>query len=143
MRLTKQQLTDIRERYLEERERIRCMDADAITTKILGLKDHITALEAEEKVSERFRYLSIKELQQVGLDEIAALTELGRRVIDFEFCDEDTKKYCASCEELEQLQRSLEEEMPPYCPHCGKLVDAEPGDYVEDNYSANRSRNDG
>lgn len=70
--------------------------------------------------------LTIEELQRRGLagDE-AAILELGRRVLDFEFCfGPGEKRYCQHEHELHALQVKLDTEIPPQCPHCdGWLTD--------------------
>ena len=74
--------------------------------------------------------MTIAELQQVGPDDEVALAELGRRVLNFDFClPDDEVKYCYSCDEIRDLRLQLEQELPYDCPHCGKLVDADPADY--------------
>ena len=78
-----------------------------------------------------YSFMSLEELQRVGPDDDSALLELGKRVVDFNFCTENgiRSRYCDSGEELYELKQDLENEMPPDCPHCGKLVDADPEDY--------------
>jgi hypothetical protein len=65
--------------------------------------------------------LTIAELQNLGNSgDSKALEELGKKVCNIKFCHEET--YCSYEIELHDLQRTLENEMPPECPHCGKFV---------------------
>ena len=63
---------------------------------------------------------TIDELQRHGLagDE-AAILELGRRALNLTF---DCGTYCEHREELWDLEDALLTEIPPDCPHCGKLL---------------------
>jgi len=70
----------------------------------------------------RFAHLTIVELQSFGRSGDAnALIELGKRVLDIEFCFDDNK-FCSHRDELSDLQYALENEVPPDCPHCGKWI---------------------
>lgn len=62
--------------------------------------------------------MSIEDLQSQGLagDE-AAILELGRRVLEMDFCMSDTV-YCEHRHELRELQNQLDTEIPPQCPKC-------------------------
>ena len=66
--------------------------------------------------------MTIKELQSLGVTgDSEALTELGRKVLDYEFdCEE--KFYCPHKNELEDLEAALNEEIPPDCPKCGQWL---------------------
>lgn len=61
---------------------------------------------------------SIEDLQQRGqAGDEEAIAELGRRVMDFDFCLSDTG-YCKHKLELHELQNDLASEVPPSCPKC-------------------------
>ena len=68
-------------------------------------------------------HLTIDELQQYGrLGNEEALLELGRKVLDLDFCFGE-KRYCSNQHDLAMLEYALEsEEVPPDCPHCGKWL---------------------
>jgi hypothetical protein len=64
---------------------------------------------------------TIEELQKEGaMGNELALTELGRRVLTFEFCM--INKYCSHLAALAELQQALDTEIPDDCPHCGKFI---------------------
>lgn len=67
-------------------------------------------------------HLTIDELQQYGrLGNEEALLELGRKVLEFDFCM-GGKTYCCHMDALVEIQTALEFEMPPECPHCDKWL---------------------
>ena len=66
--------------------------------------------------------LTMEELQHYGqCGDIEILAELGRRVLEFEFCYGDNR-YCTHRIELGELKDELQSEIPPECPHCGKWL---------------------
>ena len=69
-------------------------------------------------------HLTIKELQSIGYTgNIHALAELGRRVLDKILHDDVGNDYFCEAEfELNELKLALDNELPPECPHCGKLI---------------------
>lgn len=67
--------------------------------------------------------LTIEELQRRGrIGDQEAIMELGRRVLDFEFCMMGTPHYCEHMHDLHDLQKSLDNEIPPECPKCGTFL---------------------
>lgn len=68
------------------------------------------------------RTYSIEELQRIArTGDEDAIYELGRRAIDIDFCLDDGY-YCKHALELWELEQALDAEIPPDCPHCGKLL---------------------
>lgn len=69
---------------------------------------------------------TIEELQRLGRSgDHKALIELGKAVLEFDFCMTDaSKKYCEHLHELKYLEQALDNEFPMDCPHCGKFYDA-------------------
>ena len=65
-------------------------------------------------------HLTIPELQDMNECD-SAIMELGRRVLNFDFCLNNSK-YCVHKMELEELQYALENEVPPECPNCGNWI---------------------
>lgn len=67
--------------------------------------------------------LAIEDLQRrARTGDVDALTELGRRVLDLDFCLFGTTHYCQHEHELHELQRKLDIEIPPECPSCGHFL---------------------
>jgi hypothetical protein len=64
-----------------------------------------------------------------GYGEKWAALELGFRVGKDDFCIDELGDCCPHAVERDELQEILDNEIPPDCPHCGKLVDASPEDY--------------
>lgn len=64
--------------------------------------------------------MTIEELQNKGsTGDEEALKELGRRVLDFDFClIEQSRLYCEHESELQTLEEHLNAEIPPQCPKC-------------------------
>ena len=70
-----------------------------------------------------YKTLTIKDLQRLGNgDDEGTLIELGRRVLDLDFRVEGDRHICEYRNKLEDLELSLESEIPPECPHCGKFI---------------------
>lgn len=70
--------------------------------------------------------LDIEDLQRRGrAGDESAILELGRRVLDFEFCLANSEgRYCKHEHDLHALEVKLDIEIPPQCPHCsGWLTD--------------------
>lgn len=65
--------------------------------------------------------LTIEELQSLGqAGDESAILELGRRVLEFDFClTEQSRIYCEHAFELQTLEEHLNAEVPPDCPRCG------------------------
>lgn len=64
--------------------------------------------------------LDIADLQRRGrAGDQEAIVELGRRVLDFDFCLFGTPHYCEHQHELVELERKLDIEIPEECPSCG------------------------
>jgi len=63
--------------------------------------------------------LMLEELQRAGRSgDEAAIMELGRKVLDMDFCfGED--KYCEHRYAMAELLDHLERDLPPDCPRCG------------------------
>lgn len=76
--------------------------------------------------------LSISELQNAarsGDDD--ALTELGRRALHLDINESGHDHLCEYRSELERLEAEVTREIPRTCPHCDRLLDAEPADYKD------------
>lgn len=66
--------------------------------------------------------LSVGELLRYGeAGEDDALLELGRRVLRMQTCVENGN-LCTHEDALQELQFSLENDIPEECPHCGEWV---------------------
>ena len=74
------------------------------------------------------KHNTIEELQQLGNNgDEAALLELGRKVLDVDFCLVEKHymnrdRVCTHLNELVKLQSDLDTDIPPDCPHCGKWI---------------------
>lgn len=63
--------------------------------------------------------LTIEELQRRGrIGDSEAILELGRRVLDFDFCLFGTNRYCEHLHSLHELHKKLDCEIPEECPKC-------------------------
>lgn len=70
--------------------------------------------------------LDVEDLQRRGrTGDESAILELGRRVLDIDFCLADSgKRYCRHEHDFNELLNKLDIEIPPQCPHCnGWLTD--------------------
>lgn len=66
--------------------------------------------------------MSLEELQSHGLaGDQEAILELGRRVLEFDFCMSNTS-YCEHRIELKELEEQLDTEIPPSCPRCDQWL---------------------
>lgn len=70
--------------------------------------------------------LSISELQSMGAaGDIDILAELGKRVLDLRIHEHTggiADYVCNAQWDLDELQRALDNEIPPECPRCGKWL---------------------
>lgn len=70
----------------------------------------------------KYKNHAVEELQTLGaLGDTEALIELGKRVLDFDFCL-GTNHYCEHFVELDKLNKSLASELPDRCPNCDELL---------------------
>lgn len=69
----------------------------------------------------RYTFYSLDELQSMAQGgDTDAMTELGRRVMDYDFCNgtNGCRVLCCVQEELDRVMNDLNSEPPESCPHC-------------------------